>query len=58
MACSCARRHYKAVSEYSGNCRVQDTEDPQDVDLVFGLQILPGMMNRYIESKKAYAASN
>ena len=46
----------KAVSDYSGNCRVQDAEDPHDVDLVYGLQILPGMMNRYVESKKAYAA--
>lgn len=43
-----------ANGEFAGNCRVQDAENPNDVDLVYGLQILPGMLNRYIESKKSY----
>jgi len=59
-----ARRHFgipedekecRAVSTTAGRCRVQDRDDPQDVDYVYGLQILPGMLIRYLESKKAYA---
>ena len=55
-----ARKHFgigpdepkcKANSEFMGNCRVQDHADPQQVTLVFGMQILPGILNRYIESK-------
>ena len=45
----------RAASERSGNCRVQDAEAPEDVDLVFGLQVLPGMLIRYVESRAALA---
>lgn len=59
-----ARRHFgigadeaacRAMAANSGACRVQDAEDPADVDLVWGLQILPGMLIRYVESHAAYA---
>lgn len=58
-----ARRHFgipeedpgcRALGEFTGNCRVQDAEDPEQVDLVFGLEILPGMLIRYIERRSAY----
>ena len=45
----------RAVAEKSGNCRVVDAGDPHDVKLAFGLQVLPGMLIRYVEDKKAYA---
>lgn len=44
----------RAAAQTSGNCRVVDAEEPNDVDLALGVQVLPGMLNRYIESKKAY----
>ena len=45
----------RASAEYSGNCRVVDAGDPHDVVLAFGVQVLPGMLIRYVEDKKAYA---
>ena len=59
-----ARRHFsipederecRATSATSGRCRVQDRDDPGEVDFVYGLQVLPGMLIRYLESKKSLA---
>lgn len=44
-----------AASATSGRCRVQDKSDSKDVDFVYGLQVLPGMLIRYLESKKSLA---
>ena len=41
----------------AGHCRVQDTAEAADVDLVFGLQVHVITLNRYATRKKAVKAS-
>jgi len=61
-----ARRHFgitddtsncKAANAYNGNCRVQDVTDAQDVDLVYGLQVMSIMRTSYATRKKELATA-
>jgi len=47
----------RANAHGSGTCRVQDAVKAEDVDLVFGVQVLSITMNRYATRKKAYKES-
>jgi hypothetical protein len=47
----------RANAHGAGNCRVQDAAKSEEVDLVFGVQILSITMNRYATRKKAYKES-
>lgn len=47
----------RANAHGSGHCRVQDATKPEDVNLVFGVQVLSITMNRYATRKKDYKES-
>ena len=61
-----ARRHFrvsgdtpkcKAANPHNGNCRIPDAENAQDVNLVYGLQVVSIMRSQYATRKKEIAAS-
>ncbi len=61
-----ARRHLgitadtvkcKVANPHYGNCRVQDAKETEDVDLVYGLQIMSIMRLAYATRNKELAAS-
>jgi hypothetical protein len=45
-------RKCRANGKGAGHCRVQDATKPEDVNLVFGVQVLSITMNRYATRKK------
>ena len=47
----------KAANPHYGNCRVQDVTEAQDVDLVYGLQVMSIMRTSYATRKKELASS-
>lgn len=47
----------RANGKMAGTCRVQDTTKAEDVNLVFGIQVLSITMNRYATRKKEYKES-
>ncbi len=47
----------RANRHNAGNCRIQDATKAEDVNLVFGIQVLSITMNRYATRKKDYKES-
>lgn len=50
-------RKCRANGKGAGHCRVQDAAKTEDVNLVFGVQVLSITMNRYATRKKDYKES-